>query len=116
MMRRRAEWSQAMLGDLTPGTVCKININDYEILKADAKTLTATVVEVTPGGMYRLACKDGVLNQCFNRSNIVVLLETIVELVGLSRVLEQWQTTKSISLQTAAKMKPVRMNLRMKCS
>ena len=116
IMRKRAEKSQGGQGNLIPGTVCKININDFERLKADATTLTVTVVEVTQGGMYRLACKDGVLNRCFNRSNIVVLPESTVQLVGLSRMLEQWQTAKRISLRTAAKLKSVRMNLRMKCS
>ena len=66
--------------------------------------------------MYRLACKDGVLIRCFHRSNISVLPETPVELMGLSDILKNWRTAKQISLRAAAKKRSVVMSLRVKCS
>ena len=95
-MRSRAEKSQGVLADLIPETLCNINTNYYDRLKALATTLTANFVEVTQGGVYLLACKDSVLNWCFNRSNIVKLPETTVEQVGLSKVLNSGKQLKTI--------------------
>ena len=55
-------------------------------MKADATTLKVTVVEATSGGIYHLACKDGVHNWCSICFYISMLPETTVELMDLSDI------------------------------
>ena len=115
-MKKNAAKSQGQEGDLRPGTIGKINISEFDRTKGDATTLTVVVVEKTARGMYRLACKGGVLSRCFDRSYIVVHPNASAELVGLSNEMENWKAQPTLSLRAAAKLKAVAINLRVRCS
>ena len=115
-MMKAAAKSQGVQGDLIPGTICKINMSDFDRISADATTLTAVIVERTKRGLYRLACKGGVLGRCYERSYIVVIPDATVDLVDLKNEFEKWRELRTITLRAAAKVKAVALNLRIRCN
>ena len=57
-MQKQAARSQGQLVDLEIGIMCLVNMNEYDRVKGEARTLTTVVVESSYRGFYKLACKE----------------------------------------------------------
>jgi len=80
------------------GDVVSLAVDPRDRSKVDPKRLPCVVVEVTPNGMYRIACAAGDLG-CFTAGSLVPHdKQTVNSHVGLAETLKN-ETRKKVSVK-----------------
>ena len=115
-MQARAMSSQGLQSDLDIGQICRLGIPPPDRKNSDASTITTVVVQKRHDGMYKLACKHGVLKNLHFRSYLEPLPDVTMELMGLQDVYKNWRSRPEISIAQAAKAKAVAINARLRCN
>ena len=82
-------------GEAKVGDTVLLAIPDVDRGRCEFANITALVLEVLDGGLYKLGCRSGVLDSLYSRNQFAPTLETFIRP-------EDVPMDKTLSLQTAA--------------
>ena len=115
-MQAPAMRAQGASSELDVGQICRVSIPPPEEKNSEETTLMVFVIAKKQDGMYKLACKHGVLKRYHYRSYLEQLPDVTMELMGLQQIYREWRAFKEISIAQAARAKEIASNARLKCN